>query len=134
MTPLKLSYKAPLKLRYMAPSKLSYMAHSKLSYVALLKLSYMALLKLSYMALSSSSLREELVVLMQIYGACAILMQTYGESEQTSWLSKRPCFFINNCLSSTICVILCSQSSRVVGPDLDCWRAGLQATGSLGRR
>ena len=36
-------------------------------------------------------------------------MQIYGESEQTAWLSKRPGFFINNCLSSMVCVILCSQ-------------------------
>ena len=40
-----------------------------------------------------------------------VLMQTDGELEQTAWISKHPGFFINNFLSSTICVILRSQPS-----------------------
>ena len=48
-----------------------------------------------------SSLRKARIVLMQIY----------GESEQTAWLPKGPGFSINNRLSSMVCVILCSQPS-----------------------
>ena len=47
-----------------------------------------------------------------------VLMQIYGELKHTAWLSKRPGFFINKCLSSTVCVTLRSQPSTSLR---QCW-------------
>ena len=84
----------------MALSKLSYRAPSELSDYLRTEM---------YGPFRLPSLGKARVVLMWIYEACVILMQTDGESEQTVWLSKCQGLFINNCLSSTICVILRSQ-------------------------
>ena len=45
-------------------------------------------------------------------------MQIYGESEQTTWFPMLPGFFINNRLSSMVCVILRSQPSSSLR---QCW-------------
>ena len=110
MDPLKLSYMALSRTCYMDPRLLglvSYMAFLKLSHMALLELSYMTLsnssymapLKLSYMALSSSFPWES------ARGFNADLM---GNRNETTWLPRCLGFFINNLLSSMVCVILCS--------------------------